>query len=91
MNDNKLRIITSNQYLGNGYIIETIDGHFNTMWVAPRFKDGTIDDSQWSIVEDEEVINTVLDWNEVEVLEVITVDEFCERASLMKPKAVPNE
>ena len=61
------------------------------MWVAPRFKDGTIDDSQWSIVEDEEVINTVLDWNEVEVLEVITVDEFCERASLMKPKAVPNE
>ena len=86
MNDNKMQIITSAIYIGNAYIIERIDGYFNTLWVAPKFKDGTVDDSQWGIVEDEEVINTVLDWNSVEVLEEITVDEFCERASLMKPE-----
>lgn len=85
MNDNKLEIITSGVYQGNAYVIETVDGLFHTLWVAPRFKDGSIDDSQWSEVEDELVIDTVTSWNEVEVIETITVDEFCERASLMKP------
>ena len=85
MNDNKLDIITSGVYQGNAYVIETIDGLFHTLWVAPRFKDGSVDDSQWGEVEDELVIETVTSWNEVEVLETITVDEFCKRASLMKP------
>ena len=85
MNDNKLEIITSGVYQGNAYVVEMIDGLFHTLWVAPRFKDGSIDDSQWGEVEDELVIETVTSWNEVEVLETITVDEFCERASLMKP------
>lgn len=79
MNDNKLDIITSGVYQGNAYVIETIDGLFHNLWVAPRFKDGSIDDSQWSEVEDELVIETVTSWNDVEVLETITVDDLLHR------------
>ena len=74
MNNHKLDIITSGVYQGNAYVIETIDGLFHTLWVAPIFKDGSVDDSQWGEVEDELVIETVTSWNEVEVLETITVD-----------------
>jgi len=75
-NDNKLEIFTVPKYSGNAYIMETIDGYFDTLWVAPLFHDDTIDNSQWLEVEDEEIILNVLDSSERTVIDDIRVDDF---------------
>jgi hypothetical protein len=78
MNDNKLEIFTVPEFSGNAYILETIDGHFETLWTAALLKNGAVDDAQfaWGIIEDEEIINSVLDSTERTVISDIRVDDF---------------
>jgi hypothetical protein len=75
MNDNKLEIFTVPKYSGNAYILETIDGNFDALWTAPLLKDGTVDNSQWAIVEDDKIIENVLG-DERTVISDISVDDF---------------
>ena len=75
-NNNKLEIYTVPQFNGNAYIMETVDGYFDTLWTAPLFKNNTVDNSQWGVVEDEEIINNVLDANERIIVNEITVKDF---------------
>lgn len=75
-NDNQLEIYTVPKYEGNAYIMETIDGYFYQLWTAPLFKDETSDNSQWSIVEDEQIINDVIDSSERTIVDEIKVEEF---------------
>ena len=75
-NDNQLEIYTVPKYEGNAYIMETIDGYYDALWTAPLLKNETVDNSQWSIVEDEQIINDVLDSGERTIIDVITVQEF---------------
>jgi len=77
----KMEIITHPKYLGNAYLIEFVDGLFECLWVAPRFKDGTVDDSNWSIVEDDYVIESVTGWAEVEVLDRVDFNDFLHRVN----------
>jgi hypothetical protein len=77
----KLEIITHPKYLGNAYVIETIDGLAECLWCAPRFKDGTVDDHNWCIVEDEYVFENVTGWNEVEVIDRIDLQDFLHRVN----------
>ena len=75
-NDNELEIYTIPKYEGNAYIMETIDGYFYQLWTAPLFKNETADNSQWSIVEDEQIINDVIDSSERTIIDEITVEKF---------------
>lgn len=75
-NDNQLEIYTVPKYEANAYIMETIDGYYDALWTAPLFKNETVDNSQWSIVEDEQMINDVLDSSERTIIEEITVEQF---------------
>lgn len=75
-NDNQLEIYTVPKYEGNAYIMETIDGYFYQLWTTPLFKDETSDNSQWSIVEDEQIINDVIDSSERTIIDEIKVEEF---------------
>jgi len=75
-NDNQLEIYTVPKYEANAYIIETIDGYYDALWTAPLFKNETVDNSQWSIVEDEQMINDVLDSSERTIIDEIKVEEF---------------
>ena len=78
MNDNKLEIFTVPEFSGNAYIVETIDGHFGTLWTAALLKNGAVDDARfaWGIIEDEVIINSVLGSNERTVITDIRVDDF---------------
>ena len=75
-NDNQLEIYTVPKYEGNAYIMETIGDYYDTLWTAPLFKNETVDNSQWSIVEDEQMINDVLDSSERTIIDEITVKKF---------------
>ena len=75
-NDNQLEIYTVPNYEGNAYIMETIDGYFYQLWTAPLFKNEIADNSQWSIVEDEQIINDVIDSSERTIIDEITVEKF---------------
>lgn len=75
-NNNQLEIYTVPKYEGNAYILETIDGYYEALWATPLFKNETADNSQWSIVEDEQIINDVLDSSERTIIEEITVEKF---------------
>jgi len=75
-NDNQLEVYTVPQYEGNAYILETIDGYYEALWTAPILKNDQVDNTQWSIVEDENIINSVLDSSERTIIDVIKVQEF---------------
>lgn len=75
-NDNQLEVYTVPQYEGNAYILETIDGYYEALWTAPILKNDQVDNTQWSIVEDENLINSVLDSSERTIIDVIKVQEF---------------
>lgn len=75
-NDNKLEIYTVPKYKGNAYIMETVDGYYHTLWTSPLLKNDKVDNGQWSIVEDENIINNVLDSNERFIIDDITVENF---------------
>lgn len=80
-NGNKLEIYTVSIYKGNAYIMETIDGYYDALWTAPIKKDETVDNSQWTIVTDEIIINNVLDSNERLIIDEIKVEDFVEMVS----------
>lgn len=71
-----LEVYTVPKYKGNAYILETIDGYYDALWTTALFKNETADHSQWSIVEDEKIINSVLDSSERTIIEEITVEKF---------------
>tara|TARA_R100000353_G_C6375889_1_gene160456 strand:- start:203 stop:484 length:282 start_codon:yes stop_codon:yes gene_type:complete len=79
-NYDKYEIYTVPSYEGNAYIEEPSgNGGCEFLWTAPLFKHNvisTIDDSQWGIVEDDDIINSVLDSAEKIVLGEISVDDF---------------
>ena len=75
-NDNQLEIYTVPKYEGNAYIMETIDDYYDTLWTAPLFKNETVDNSQWSMVEDEQMTIDVLDSSERTIIDEITVEKF---------------
>jgi hypothetical protein len=75
-NQNKYEIYTVSLYEGNAYIMETVDGYYDALWTAPLLKDESVDNSQWTIVTDEIVINNVLDSNERLIIDEMPVDEF---------------
>jgi len=73
----KYEIFTVPVYKGNAYIMETAgNGGCEFLWTAPLFKDDTVDNTQWGPVEDEKIVNTVLDSNEITVLGEIPVADF---------------
>ena len=80
-NGNKLEIYKVSLYKENAYIMETIDGYYDALWTAPIRKDETIEDSQWTIVTDETIINNVLDSNERLIIDEIKVEDFVEMVS----------
>ena len=76
-NHNKYEIYTVPSYEGNAYIEEPSgNGCCEFLWTAPLFKDNTVDDSQWGLVDDDDIINKVLDSAEKIVLGEISVDDF---------------
>ena len=75
-NDNQLEIYTVPKYEGNAYIMETIGDYYDTLWTAPLFKNETVDNSQWSMVEDEQMTIDVLDSSERTIIDEITVEKF---------------
>ena len=76
-NHNKYEIYIVPSYEGNAYIEELSgNGGCEFLWTAPLFKDNTVDDSQWGLVDDDDIINKVLDSAEKIVLGEISVDDF---------------
>lgn len=78
MNDDTLvEIFTVSKYEGNAYIyFEEKDKYVPSIWVAPLFKDNTVDHSMWNSIEDEDIINDVVKADKKISLEKITVEEF---------------
>ena len=74
--DSNLEIYTVPRYEGNAYIMELAGDYFDTLWSTPLKQDGTSDNSQWSIVEDETIINNVLDSNERIIIDEIKKSSF---------------
>ena len=75
-NDDQLEIYTVPKYEGNAYILQTIDNYCIALWTAPLFKNETVDNSQWSMVEDEQMTIDVLDSSERTIIDEITVEKF---------------
>lgn len=77
MKNNNYEIFTVPSLEGNAYIEEPSgNGGCEFLWTAPLFQDNTVDDSQWGIVNDDDIVNTVLDSSEKIVLGEISVDDF---------------
>ena len=75
--DNQLEIFTVPNYNANAYIMEIAgNGCCEFLWTAPLFKDNTVDNTQWSIVEDDQIINDVLDISEKTIINKISSEEF---------------
>ena len=73
----KFEIFTVPEYRGNAYIMETAgNGGCEFLWMAPLFKDNTVDHTQWGPLVDEEIVNAVLDSNEKIFLGEIAVADF---------------
>lgn len=80
MKNNNYEIFTVPSLEGNANIEEPSgNGGCEFLWTAPIFKHNvisTVDNSQCGIVEDDDIINTVLDSAEKIVLGEISVDDF---------------
>tara|TARA_R100000734_G_C3282373_1_gene75720 strand:+ start:383 stop:601 length:219 start_codon:yes stop_codon:yes gene_type:complete len=69
-----LDIFTVPAYKGNAFALKTVEDRCDTLYSAPLLKNDTVDHDQWSVVEDEEIINTVLDSNERTIIWSINYD-----------------
>ena len=69
-----LDIFTVPAYKGNAFALKTVEDRYDTLYSAPLLKNDTVDHDQWSVVEDEEIINTVLDSNERTIIWSINYD-----------------
>jgi hypothetical protein len=77
INKDKYEIYTVPSYEGNAYIEEASgNGYCEFLWTAPLLKNNTVDNAQWGIVDDDNIVNTVLDSAEKIVLGEISVDDF---------------
>jgi len=83
-NNDIYEIFTVPVYEGNAYIMETAgNGGCEFLWTAPLLEDGTVDNTQWGLVEGDYKVNTVIDSvvfeepnNKKTVLGEIAVEDF---------------
>jgi len=81
-NENKYEIFQIPSQDHHVFIIETIDGMFDCIYCADLFRNGTIDHTSWTVIEEGELADEILGSHK-KVYGEITVAEFESQACLM--------